>query len=78
MSEELSEILKKALELPAGARAALAGSLLDSLEETVDAGAEEEWKVEIARRVEQLDSGAVKPIPWSEARRQIADLLDGR
>ena len=78
MTEELSEILKKALELPPGARAALAGSLLDSLEETVDSGAEEQWKIEIARRVEQLDSGAVKPIPWAEARKQIDVLLNGR
>jgi hypothetical protein len=34
--------LKKALALPAEARAALAGSLLESLDDTVDASAEEE------------------------------------
>jgi putative addiction module component (TIGR02574 family) len=78
MTEELSEILKKALELPPGARAALASSLLDSLEETVDPSAEEEWKIEIARRIEQLDSGAVKLIPWTEARKQIDVLVNGR
>jgi putative addiction module component (TIGR02574 family) len=78
MAEELSELLKKALALPAGARAALAGSLLESLDETVDAGAEEEWQKEIARRIQDLDSGKVKPVPWAEARQKISAILNGR
>jgi len=78
MTQEVSELLKKALALPAEARAALAGSLLDSLDETVDASAEEEWKREIARRIRELDSGKVKPIPWEEARRQVSAILNGR
>jgi putative addiction module component (TIGR02574 family) len=78
MDKDISELLRKALALPVEARAALAGSLLDSLDETVDASAEEEWNQEIARRMEELDSGKVKPIPWSEARRQISAILSGR
>jgi len=78
MTAEVSELLKKALALPPEARAALAGSLLDSLEETVDPSAEAAWSEETARRSEELDSGKVKPIPWAEARRQIAALLNGR
>jgi type II secretory pathway component PulL len=35
----------------------LAGSLLESLDGTVDPSAEEAWKQEIARRIEELDSG---------------------
>jgi putative addiction module component (TIGR02574 family) len=75
MTQEVSELLKKALALPAEARAALAGSLLDSLDETVDASAEEEWNREIARRIRELDSGKVKPIPWEEARRQVSAIF---
>ncbi len=78
MEQQLLEILKKALELPPEARAALASSLLESLEDTLDASAEEEWNQEIARRIEELDSGRVKPVPWAEARRQIAAILNGR
>ena len=78
MTKEVSELLQKALALPAEARAALAGSLLDSLDDSVDPTAEEAWRLEIARRIEDLDAGKVKPIPWAEARRQIADLLNGR
>jgi putative addiction module component (TIGR02574 family) len=78
MTREVAELLKKALALPLEARAALAGSLLERLDETVDATAEQEWSREIARRIEELDSGKVKPIPWEEARRQISALRNGR
>ncbi|MGO9085856.1 MAG: addiction module protein [Candidatus Sulfotelmatobacter sp.] len=78
MSQDVSELLKKALALPVEARAALASSLLDSLDDTVDAAAEEEWNKEIARRIAELDSGKVKPIPWAEARRQVSAILNGR
>jgi putative addiction module component (TIGR02574 family) len=78
MTQEVAELLQKALALPPEARAALAGSLLESIDGTVDASAEEEWNREIARRIEELDSGKVKPIPWEEARRQISTILHGR
>jgi putative addiction module component (TIGR02574 family) len=78
MNEEIFELLKKALALPPAARAALAGSLLESLDETVDEGAEVEWQKEIARRIQELDSGKVKPVAWAEARQQISDILDSR
>ena len=77
MTPDVSELLKKALALPPEARAALAGSLLESLDNTVGASAEEEWSREIARRIQELDSGKVKPIPWAEARRQISALRNG-
>jgi putative addiction module component (TIGR02574 family) len=78
MTEAVSELLKRALALPAEARAALAGSLLESLDDRMDASAEEAWRDEIARRIAELDSGKVKPIPWAEARREIAAILNGR
>jgi putative addiction module component (TIGR02574 family) len=78
MKDELTTILKKASELPPEARAALAGSPLDSLDQTVDSAVEEEWNKEIAIRIDELDSGKVKPVPWAEARRQIAAILNGR
>jgi putative addiction module component (TIGR02574 family) len=72
MEHDTDELLERALKLPAEARAALAGSLIDSLDEIVDEGAEEAWATEIARRLGDLRAGRVKPIPWSEARRRIA------
>ena len=78
MNEEVSELLKRVLALPPAARAALAGSLLESLDETVDEDAESEWRTEIARRMQELDAGKVKPSAWAEARQQISAILNGR
>jgi hypothetical protein len=68
---DLKNLLEQALQLPEEARAALAAELLESLEGDVDEDAEAEWSQEIAARLRELDSGAVKAIPWSEARRAI-------
>jgi len=72
MQKDTLEILKEALKLPPEARAALAGTLLDSLDQEIDHEAESAWEMEIAKRVEAMDAGVVRTVPWSEARRQIA------
>lgn len=71
MTPDPVKLLEEALKLTPEARAALAGSLLESLEEGADEGAEAAWAVEIAKRIHELDSGAVAPVPWPEARRMI-------
>jgi putative addiction module component (TIGR02574 family) len=76
MSPDVSELLKKALALPPEARAALAGSLLESLDdEPADEGVEAAWSEEIKRRIEEIDSGKVQMIPYEEVRRRLAALL---
>lgn len=76
MSEDVAELLKRALALPPEARAALAGSLLESLdEEPAEAGVEAAWKEEIKRRIEDIDSGKVEMIPYQEVRRRLAARL---
>jgi putative addiction module component (TIGR02574 family) len=72
MKRDAAEILKDALSLPSEARAALAGSLLDSLDTEVDEDAEAAWATEVNRRVAELESGAVKTIPGAEVRRRLA------
>lgn len=72
MKQDPNNLLKEALKLPPEARAALAGSLLDSLDQEVDEDAEAAWHTEIDRRLRELDSGKVKLVPWSEARRRIS------
>jgi len=68
----ISELLKAAMKLPPEGRAALAGALIDSLEEGVDSSAESEWEAEIWRRLKEIDLGNIKMIPWAEAREKIA------
>ena len=71
MKRDTSELLEKALKLPVEARAALAGSLIESLDEAIDEDAEAAWAEEIGRRIGDLDSGKAKTVPWSKARRMI-------
>ena len=71
MADDPAELLTHALKLPAAARAALADSLIESLDAEVDEDAEEAWRTEIALRVRSLDSGEVPSIPWDEVRRRL-------
>jgi putative addiction module component (TIGR02574 family) len=71
MAKDPARLLEEALKLSPEARAALAASLLESLDDQVDEGAEAAWAEEIAKRLRELDAGAVTPVPWSEARRMI-------
>ena len=63
------EVLQKALTLSDKERAELAASLIDSLDSTVDAGAESAWNRETARRIGDLDSGKAKTVSWEEVQR---------
>jgi putative addiction module component (TIGR02574 family) len=76
MSPKTEEVLRQALELPDEARAELAGRLIESLDEAEDEGVEAAWDAEISRRLHELDSGAVKPVSWTEARRMILESGD--
>jgi Putative addiction module component len=48
----------------------LADSLISNLGGTVDEGVLAAWDDEIKKRIEELDSGKVKTVPWSEVRRR--------
>jgi putative addiction module component (TIGR02574 family) len=63
-------LYEQALDLEADERAELAGWLLASLD-AQDEGADDAWREEIARRVAEIDSGAVKAVSWEEAREQL-------
>jgi putative addiction module component (TIGR02574 family) len=74
---EARELLKKALTLPGKERADLAASLIDSLDTTVDDGVDAAWQEEIARRLQDIETGHVKTIPWEEVREKGRKLLNG-
>jgi putative addiction module component (TIGR02574 family) len=71
VKRKAADILKEALALPSEERAALAASLLDSLGADVDEDAEAAWAIEVHRRMAELDTGAVKTVPWAELRRRL-------
>jgi putative addiction module component (TIGR02574 family) len=75
MTEQASNLLRKALTLSEEERAELACSLIDSLEPAVDEGAASAWDEEIARRISDLDSGRAKTAPWEEVRERLSSKL---
>ena len=76
MRTEPADLLRDALSLPAEARAALIDSLLESLDSDaddveVDEDAQQAWRDEIHRRLQQIDTEVVRMIPWDDARHAL-------
>lgn len=66
MSDTLVELKHKASQLSETERAELALSLIESLDGPADPDVEEAWRVEIERRIGQVDRGEVQLIPGDE------------
>lgn len=77
MAIDPGEILRQALSLPPEARAALADSLLNSIDSEMDEQAEEKWREEIKRRIVELDSGALQTTQWPDVRARLMDRSKG-
>ncbi|MGA2496615.1 MAG: addiction module protein [Tepidisphaeraceae bacterium] len=73
-----SDLVDRSLALSEAERADLAHRLLPSLEASAPASSEvvdEAWAAELQRRVDQVDRGEVKMIPWPEAEKRIRESL---
>lgn len=77
MTQEATELLKKALSLSVEERVELANSLFESLDAIDEdpAAVEAAWNDEIARRIADLDSGKAKTVSWREVRNRISAKL---
>jgi len=67
------KIFSEALALPPDVRALLAEKLLKSLDPKADEEIDRLWAEEAERRVEQIRSGDVKPLPGEEVLREIRE-----
>ena len=76
MSFDAADLLKKALTLPAGERADLAGSLIESLDNASDESVKAAWDEEIIRRMDDLDSGRIKPVSLEEAKQRLSSAIE--
>ncbi len=68
MSDALAELKEKAAQLSAQERAELALALIASLDGPLEnqADVDEAWRVEIDRRVAQIEQGEVELVPGDE------------
>ena len=76
MSSTLDDLKEQAAKLSDAERAELALSLIESLEAPADAGdVEGAWQAEVERRADDVDRGAVQPVPgdavFARLRRQL-------
>ena len=71
------DLAKKALELPAESRAALADLLVESLDGAQLSKVDQAWLSEAKRRRDEVRSGKVRPIPGAEALQKVRDTLKG-
>lgn len=76
MSPDVSDLLKRALALPTDERAALANSLLESLDPQ-DESVQEAWDQEVARRMSDLKAGRATTVPWEELHHQLLAMVNG-
>lgn len=74
MNARVDHLLDAALGLPTDERSALVAALLDSLEGSDDAGISDAWRDELHKRRTALRAGAVKAVPWAEARARLQAL----
>ncbi len=77
MSTEAENLYQAALKLPEDERYYLASRLLESVEGERDPDYEEAWSAEIARRIEEIDNGTAKMIPWEEVQAKLREKLNG-
>ena len=76
MTKEVVELFERASDLPDSDRAALAGLLIESLESKHESDVDSAWLSEIERRLQGLDSGIVKTVPWQQVRAKLFRLLN--
>jgi putative addiction module component (TIGR02574 family) len=77
MSPEVTDLLKRALALSADERAALANTLLDSLE-TRNESVQEAWDEEVARRMADLKAGKAVTVLWEQLHRELLAMVNER
>lgn len=76
MSTDAESLYQAALHLPEDERFLLANRLLESVEGERDPDYDEAWAAEIGRRIEEIENGTAKMIPWEEVRARLREGLD--
>jgi putative addiction module component (TIGR02574 family) len=71
MGKSARELFEEAMKLDPEERATLLRLLIEGVHAGSEEGAEDAWRIEIERRMAELDSGTVKTIPWEELRARL-------
>ena len=71
MARSARELFEEAMSLAPEERATLMRLLIESLDAESEEGVEDAWRVEIERRMAELDAGSVETIPWEELKARL-------
>ena len=71
MAKSARQLFEEAMKLDPEERATLMRLLIESVDAEAEDGVEDAWRVEIERRMAELDSGTVQTIPWEELRARL-------
>jgi putative addiction module component (TIGR02574 family) len=77
MNTQSQQLLQTALALPESDRAEIAASLIHSFDTETDEAVEAAWAAEIQRRIDAIDHGEVKLVPWDDVMREMHDRRHG-
>ena len=68
---DVDPLAREAARLSADDQHALLDRIVDTLASAAERQVAEAWDEEIARRVEDLDSGRATTIPWTEVKQRL-------
>ncbi len=71
MAKSARELFEEAMKLDPEERVTVMRLLIESVDAKSEDGVEDAWRVEIERRMAELDSGTVQTIPWEELRARL-------
>jgi len=71
MARSAQKLFEEAMSLDPEERATLMRLLIENLDGESEEGVEDAWRLEIERRMAELDSGSVQTVPWEELRARL-------
>ena len=71
MARSARELFEEVMRLEPDERATLMRLLIETLDAVSEEGVEDAWRVEIERRMTELDSGAVEAVTWEDLRARL-------
>lgn len=77
MNAKFRKLLDDALDLSESDRVQLAMLVFESVETASEDQRQTEWESTLERRAMELESGAVKPLPWPDVRQKLWEGIGG-
>ena len=71
MAKSARDLFEEAMKLDPEDRELLIRLLIESVRAESDQDVDDAWRVEIERRMAELDSGTVQTVPWEELRARL-------